>query len=67
MGCYICQKDFESSNLKTTRSRFRIMGLQPPIGMGQNDKVCGTCLNKIYKEELQRIKISQVKRDLQLN
>ncbi len=59
--CFLCNKEFELSSFKTPRSRFRIMGLQPPEGMGEADRVCSICLNKIHNEEIKRIRISQKK------
>ncbi len=36
------------------------MGLNPPEGMGESDRVCSKCLNKIHNEEIKRIKISKI-------
>jgi hypothetical protein len=57
--CFSCNKEFESTSFKTPRSRFKSMGLQPPEGMGEADRVCSRCVNKIHTEELKRIRISQ--------
>jgi hypothetical protein len=35
------------------------MGLQAPEGMGEADRVCSTCVNKIHSEELKRIRVSE--------
>ena len=64
-SCYVCNKEFEISSLKTSRSRFNIMGLTPPTGMGEMDRVCSNCLKIIHDKELKQIKISQIKRDIQ--
>ena len=63
--CYVCNKELVISSLKTSRSRFKIMGLTPPTGMGETDRVCSTCLKEIHDEELKQIKISQIKKDVQ--
>ena len=41
------------------------MGLHAPQGMGETDRVCLKCLNKIHDEELKRIKISHFKKEMQ--
>ena len=64
-NCFRCKKEFETMNLKTTRSRFRIMGLVPPYGMGESDRICVKCLNIIYNEEIKRRKISQIRKQIQ--
>ena len=57
-SCYLCKEDFGTVSLKTSRSRFKIMGLPAPEGMGEADRVCSKCLKKIHEEEIKRIRIS---------
>jgi hypothetical protein len=58
--CFLCKEELDLSSFKTPRSRFKIMGLNPPEGMGESDRVCSKCLNKIHNEEIKRIKISKI-------
>ena len=62
--CFLCRVDFDASSLKTPRSRFKMMGLQAPEGMGETDRVCSKCVNEIHNEELRRIKISHIKKEM---
>ena len=40
------------------------MGLPPPEGMGETDRVCSKCLKKIHDEEIKRIRHEQLKRKM---
>ncbi len=64
-ACFCCNEEFGVVSMKTSRSRFKIMGLKPPEGMGGDDRICLKCLNKIHKDEIKRIKISQIRKDFQ--
>ncbi len=63
--CFSCNEEFGETNMKTSRSRFKIMGLRPPEGMGGDDRICLKCLNKIHNDEIKRIKISQIRKNIQ--
>lgn len=60
--CYLCKREFNAVDLKTSRMRFKVMGLPAPTGMGESDRICGKCLKKIHHETLQKIRISQIKK-----
>ncbi len=64
-ACFCCNEEFGEVSMKTSRSRFKIMGLKPPEGMGGDDRICLKCLNKIHKDEIKRIKISQIRKNFQ--
>ena len=64
-ACFCCNEEFGEVSMKTSRSRFKIMGLKPPEGMGGDDRICLKCLNKIHKDEIKRIKIFQIRKDFQ--
>ena len=65
-SCYVCEQVFGPMSLKTSRSRFKLMGLPPPEGMGGADRVCAKCLNKIYQNEIKKIRIKRMKKQKQL-
>jgi hypothetical protein len=64
-ACFCCNEVFGEASMKTSRSRFKIMGLRPPEGMGGDDRICLKCLNKIHNDEIKRIKISQIRKNIQ--
>ncbi len=64
-ACFCCNEEFGAVSMKTSRTRFKIMGLKPPEGMGGDDRICLKCLNKIHKDEIKRIKISQIRKNFQ--
>ena len=61
-SCYVCRQDFGTMSLKTSRSRFKIMGLPAPEGMGETDRVCARCIKKIHTEQMKKIRLEQFKR-----
>jgi len=61
-ACFCCNEEFGEVSMKTSRSRFKIMGLKPPEGMGGDDRICLKCLNKIHKNEIKRIKILKLEK-----
>lgn len=60
--CYVCREVFGPMSLKTSRSRFKIMGLPAPEGMGEADRVCVKCIKKIHAEQMKKIRLEQFKR-----
>ncbi len=60
--CYVCREVFGPMSLKTSRSRFKIMGLPAPEGMGEVDRICAKCIKKIHTEQMKKIRIEQFKR-----
>ena len=63
--CYSCKAEFSPFSLKTPRSRFKVMGLPPPHGMAEPDRICSKCLKKIYDQETKKVRISQMQKKIQ--
>ena len=60
--CFLCKEAFQAGSLKTSRSRFNLMGLVPPEGMGYEDKICSKCLHKIYDTQVKQKNIERLKK-----
>ena len=63
-SCYLCNREFSATSLKTARLRFKTMGLTPPDGMGEADRVCSKCLKKIHDEEMKRVRHEPLQRKI---
>ena len=50
--------------MKTSRSRFKIMGITPPEGMGATDRICNKCLHKMYDEQIKQGSVKQLKKNM---
>ncbi|MGI0063701.1 MAG: hypothetical protein ACREAL_02340 [Nitrosopumilaceae archaeon] len=50
--------------MKTSRSRFKIMGITPPEGMGVTDRICNKCLHKMYDEQIKQNSVKQLKKNM---
>ncbi len=50
--------------MKTSRSRFKIMGITPPEGMGATDRICNKCLHKMYDEQIKQNSVKQLKKNM---
>jgi hypothetical protein len=62
--CFLCKQIFPPGSLKTPRSRFQIIGIIPPEGMGPTDKICNKCLHKIYDEQIKQDSVKQLKKNM---
>ena len=62
--CFVCKQNFPQGSLKTSRSRFQIIGIKPPEGMGIEDKICNKCLHKLYDEQVKQYQINQLKKNM---
>ena len=62
--CYSCKEIFESGSLKTSRSRFKLMGITPPEGMSISDRICNKCLQKMYHTQIKQARIKQFKKNM---
>lgn len=62
--CYSCKQIFQPRSLKTSRSRFKIIGITPPEGMGVSDRICSSCLHKMYNEQIKQNDINQLKKNM---
>jgi len=62
--CYSCKKKIEIGSLKTSRTRFNQMGLTPPEGMSDVDKICSKCLHEIYEKQIKQARIKQLKNNM---
>ena len=60
--CYVCKVEFKALSLKTSRSRFKVMGLTPPHGMAETDRICSKCLKKIHEQEMKKTRISNMEK-----
>lgn len=62
--CFLCKQIFPPGSLKTSRSRFQIIGIIPPEGMGATDKICNKCLHKMYDEQIKQDRVKQLKKSM---
>ena len=62
--CFLCNQIFKIGSLKTSRSRFKQIGITPPDGMGPDDKICSNCLNKLYNEQVKQATVSSLQKNL---
>ena len=62
--CFLCKQIFQPRSLKTSRSRFKIMGITPPEGMGGTDRICNQCLHKMYDEQIKQDSVKQLKKNM---
>lgn len=62
--CFLCKQIFQPRSLKTSRSRFKIMGITPPEGMGVTDRICNKCLHKMYDEQIKQNSVKQLKKNM---
>lgn len=62
--CYLCKQIFQPRSLKTSRSRFKIIGITPPDGMGVTDRICNKCLHKMYDEQIKHNSVNQLKKNI---
>ena len=59
--CYSCKKKIQIGSLKTSRTRFTQMGLTPPNGMSEIDKICTKCLHEIYEKQIKQSGVKKLK------
>ena len=62
--CFLCKQIFQPKSMKTSRSRFKIMGITPPEGMGATDRICNKCLHKMYDEQIKQNSVKQLKKNM---
>ena len=62
--CYSCKKKIQVGSLKTSRTRFVLMGLTPPEGMSASDKICTKCLHEFYEKQIKKTRIKELKNSM---
>ena len=62
--CFLCKQIFHPGSMKTSRSRFKIMGITPPEGMGTTDRICNKCLYKMYDEQIKQNSVKELKKNM---
>ena len=62
--CFSCKQSFPSGSLKTSRSRFKLMGINPPEGMNVSDKICNKCLHEMYDKQIKQASVKRLKKNL---
>jgi len=62
--CFLCKQIFQPRSMKTSRSRFKIMGITAPEGMGATDRICNKCLHKMYDEQIKQNSVKQLKKNM---
>lgn len=62
--CFLCKQIFRLGSMKTSRSRFKIIGITPPEGMGEADRICNKCLHKMYDEQIKQKSVNQLKKNM---
>jgi glycogen synthase len=62
--CFSCKQAFALGSLKTSRSRFKLMGINPPEGMGISDKICNKCLQEMYDKQIKQDSVKKLKRNM---
>ena len=62
--CFLCKQIFQPGSMKTSRSRFKIMGITPPEGMGATDRICNKCLHKMYDEQIKQNSVKELKKNM---
>jgi len=60
--CFSCKQAFAHGSLKTSRSRFKLMGINPPEGMGISDKICNKCLQEMYDKQIKQDSVKKLKK-----
>jgi hypothetical protein len=62
--CFSCKQSFPIGSLKTSRTRFKLMGIIPPEGMGISDKICNKCLQEMYDKQIKQDSVRKLKNSL---
>lgn len=62
--CFSCKQSFPIGSLKTSRTRFKIMGITPPEGMSISDKICNKCLHEMYDKQIKQASVRKLKNSL---
>ena len=62
--CFSCKKSFAIGSLKTSRSRFKLMGITPPEGMGVLEKICNKCLHEMYDKQIKQDSRKKLKKNM---
>lgn len=62
--CFSCKQAFATGSLKTSRLRFKLMGITPPEGMGASDKICNKCLHEMYDKQIKQASIKKLKNNM---
>lgn len=62
--CFSCKQIFVTGSLRTSRSRFKLMGLTPPEGMGFSDKICNNCLHELYDKQIKQSRLKKLKNNM---
>ena len=62
--CFSCKQAFAHGSLKTSRSRFKLMGITAPEGMSISDKICNKCLHKMYDKQIKQNSVEKLKKSM---
>jgi hypothetical protein len=62
--CFSCKQAFALGSLKTSRTRFKLMGITPPEGMSISDKICNKCLHEMYDKQIKHASVKNLKRNM---
>jgi hypothetical protein len=62
--CFSCKQSFTPGSLKTSRTRFKIMGIAPPEGMSISDKICNKCLHEMYDKQIKQDSVRKLKKSM---
>ena len=62
--CFSCKKTFAQGSLKTSRSRFKSMGITAPEGMSISDKICNKCLHRMYDKQIKLASVEKLKKSM---
>ena len=63
--CYSCKYPFPIGSMKTSRTRFKLMGIIPPEGMGISDKICSKCLHEMYDKQIKQDSLIKLKKNME--
>ena len=62
--CFSCKQSFAHGSLKTSRSRFKLMGITAPEGMSISDKICNKCLHEMYDKQVKQDSIKKLQKNM---
>jgi hypothetical protein len=62
--CFSCKQAFALGSLKTSRTRFKTMGIKPPEGMSISDKICNKCLQEMYEKQIKQDSVKNLKKNM---
>lgn len=62
--CFSCKNPFPVGSMKTSRTRFKVMGIIPPEGMSISDKICSKCLHEMYDKQIKQDSLKKLKKNM---